>query len=132
MSRECVICGKPFEAVRHQARYCGPNCRKRAQRGAAGVQKLPKVPAAAVENAGLVDSVTAELVSVGRLNTALGQAALALATRMETSTVDTGAGLASMSRELRAVMAQAMGGAAAGADPIDELRTRRDRKNRAG
>lgn len=81
---------------------------------------------------GLISSVVNELTAAGRLNTSLGQCALRLAVRIETSTVDTGAGLASMSKELRAVMAQAVAGAADAEDPVDELKARRDRKRSAG
>jgi len=41
---------------------------------------------------------------------------------------DTGSGTASLSKELRSVMAAALRDAPAAGDPIDELRARRDRK----
>jgi hypothetical protein len=41
---------------------------------------------------------------------------------------DTGSGTAALSKELRAVMVAAVQGAPAAADPVDELRARRDRK----
>ena len=138
MTRKCEICRKPFEAKRPQARFCGDTCRKRNQRGAGPTPKMPSKPAATaavpVEAAGvgLISSVVNELTEAGRLNTALGQSALKIAVRMETSTTDTGAGLAAMSRELRAVLAQALADTEVEADPIDELRARRDRKRSAG
>lgn len=137
MTRNCDVCRKPFDAKRPQARFCGATCRKRASRGAGPTVAAPKpavsapLPAEAA-GAGLIASVVNELTAAGRLSTALGQCALRLAVRMETSTVDTGAGLASMSKELRAVMAQALANAEESDDPIDELRARRDRKRRTG
>ena len=56
----------------------------------------------------------------------LGQVALLLAERM--CEFDTGSGTAALSKELRAVMVAAVQGAPAAADPVDELRARRDRK----
>jgi len=56
----------------------------------------------------------------------LGQMALLFAERM--CEFDTGSGTAALSKELRAVMAAAVQGAPAAADPVDELRARRDRK----
>lgn len=137
MTRNCDVCRKPFEAKRPQARFCGATCRKRNSRGAGPTAPMPKsapvvpVPAEAA-GAGLIATVVNELTAADRLNTAVGQCALRLAVRMETSTVDTGAGLAAMSKELRAVMAQALAGAQEAEDPIDELRARRDRKRRTG
>ena len=133
MTVTCVVCGGEFQAVRHQAKYCGGKCSKRAQRGA-GPTRMP-TPAPNVEvdnpNVGLVSTVINELTAIDRLNTSIGQAALRLATRMETSTVDTGSGLAAMTRELRAVMGQLMASGQAAMDPLDELKARRDHK-RAG
>lgn len=68
----------------------------------------------------------AELEAAGRLDSMLGQVALLLAERM--CEFDTGSGTAALSKELRAVMATAVQGAPAAADPVDELRARRDRK----
>ncbi|KQH75586.1 hypothetical protein AO501_25245 [Mycobacterium gordonae] len=83
----------------------------------------------------LVAATKRELEAAGKLDSMLGQQALALAARM--SGADTVAGYASLSRELRTVMAAAIGTApaappAAGqGDEVDELRARRDAK-RAG
>ncbi|AJA43302.1 hypothetical protein VC60_gp01 [Mycobacterium phage Sbash] len=147
MTRSCVVCGTPFEAKRPQAKFCGATCRKRHSRGAstsASTPQQPQVPTTGAPEvtdptpsaamppllpaAGLVATVVKELTAAGRMETVLGQQALRLAMRLETSTVDTGAGLASLSKELRAVMAQAVAGAAVEADPVDELRARRDAK----
>lgn len=70
------------------------------------------------------------LQDADRLDTVLGQQALALAAQI-VSPFQTGAGVASLSKELRAVMAEAMRGVAAAADPVDELRRRRDAKRAA-
>ncbi|MGV7669141.1 MULTISPECIES: hypothetical protein [Mycobacterium] len=76
-----------------------------------------------------MSAVTAELTAAGRESSALGVQAIAIAERM--ARFDTSAGLAALSKELRAVMASALQNAAPVADAVDELKARRDRK-RAG
>lgn len=130
MQRPCAQCGKPFEAQRPTAKFCGGTCRKRAQRGSGGV---PRVPAAIANAVGddLISAVRAELVAAGRENSSLGMQAIRLATRM--AEFDTGSSLAAVSKELRGVMALALPSAAAGdANTLDELKARRDRKRTAG
>lgn len=78
----------------------------------------------------MVAAVMAELVEAGRLDTVLGQQALTIAEKLG-SLFDTGSSAAALSKELRALMAEAVKGAAVAADPLDELRARRAAK-RAG
>jgi hypothetical protein len=126
--RTCEQCGKSFEAPR--ARYCSSTCRANKSRGA--------IPATAADPVftgvgttnpiGIVAAVAAELAAAGRLSTSLGQQALRLAVRLETSKVDTGAGLAALSKELRVVMATALADNAPAQDQIDEMAAKRDAK----
>jgi hypothetical protein len=76
----------------------------------------------------LVAAVVAELTAAGREGSALGVQAIHLAQRLDLSRFDTGGGLAALSKELRAVMAAALQNAAVAADPVDELKARRDAK----
>lgn len=122
MTRNCDACGKEFEAKRSTAKYCGGTCRQRGNRRPNGVVPMP-----APDESGLVGSIRAELERVGRLDTPLGQQAMALAERIG-SPFDTGSAMAALSRELRAVMVEAMAGANVAASALDELRARRDRK----
>lgn len=127
--RECDVCGGAYVAKRPSSRFCGDRCRKRAQRQPRTADAPPVSAPAAVEG-GVLGQVTAELGEVGRLDSTLGQIAVAIATRM--AGFETGAGLAALSKELRAVMGEALGGAVTVADPVDELRSRRDLKRNAG
>lgn len=130
MQRQCAQCNRPFEAQRPQAKYCGATCRVRASRaGGSSAAKAPPAVVAAEGAADLVSAVTAELTAAGRESSALGVQAIAIAERM--ARFDTSAGLAALSKELRAVMASALQNAAPVADAVDELKARRDRK-RAG
>jgi len=75
----------------------------------------------------LADTVRDELRSAGQLNSALGAQAVRLAERME-SPFDTGSAIAALSRELRAVMTEALQDASRAVDPLDELAQRRLQK----
>ncbi len=125
MKRDCDACGMEYEAQRKTSRYCSTRCRMRASR-------RPEAPVAAdpLHSGGLVESLRRELADAGRLDTALGQQAIALAVKLA-SPFDTGSAMAAVSRELRAVREEALRGAEQAADPLDELRLRRDAK-RAG
>jgi hypothetical protein len=83
--------------------------------------------AAQQEQSGLVEVTRRELEAADRLDTVLGQQAVALAQRLA-SPHETGASVATMSRELRAVMVEAMRGVAVTADRVDEMKARRDAK----
>jgi hypothetical protein len=93
------------------------------------------VPAASVvarEPAESIEAATrAELDAAGRAGTSEGQKALLLARRLDDGVRDTGMGLAAVMRAHSAALAEAVRGAAVAADPVDELRARRDQK-RAG
>lgn len=119
MTRTCSSCGRPFEAERSTAKYCGPTCRKRASRR----PSEPSGPVAALP-IGLVEATRTELAAAGQESSALGQAALRLAERM-CGEFDTGSAVAALSKELRAVMAEALADAPKAADAMDELALRR-------
>lgn len=133
MMRNCVVCGETYSAQRPQSKYCGQTCRKRRQRSPE-VVKTREFPAETDQDAdsggavGLVESVRHALTKAKRMETTIGQQALLIAERM--SRFDTGGGTAALSRELRAIMAEALREAAE-VDPVDELNARRDAK-RAG
>lgn len=135
MRRHCDACGKPYEAKRERSRFCGDTCQKRSRRARGPVAEAeepqPRVRPLPVPSAdtGLAAATERTLREAGRLDTYLGQSAVALAERIEArSSADTGSAYAALHRELRAVMAEALRGASVAADPIDELRARRDRK----
>lgn len=130
MRRNCDACGREYEARRKDSRTCGSTCRNRKARGASSVSKGD-----GCDNS-LVAATRRELEVAGKLETMLGQQALALAARM--SGTETSGGIASLSRELRTVMAAAIGVVPAGVpaagqgDDVDELRARRDAKRAVG
>jgi hypothetical protein len=135
VQRACDVCGGTYEAKRPSSRYCGRTCRVRASR-AGGVPRVasadeqtaapdPKPPPL---SATLVTATERQLRDVGRLDTWLGQQALALAGKLSSGR-DTASGLAALSREFRATMEEALRGANAPASSLakhrDELAARR-------
>lgn len=76
---------------------------------------------------GVYAATLAELESAGRVHTAKGQACLLLADRLD-ERVDTAAGAASAVKQLRESLDDALAGATVAADPVDELRRRREAK----
>ena len=132
--RNCAQCGRPFGASRPQAKFCGATCRSRAHRaGKSG--RSPVVSAAQPQwrpdpaHSDLISAVVADLEKAGRQGSALGHQAVLLAREM--AQVQTGAGLAALSKELRSVMDAALHNAAPAADPLDELIARRNAKRAA-
>jgi hypothetical protein len=128
MQRHCDRCGKPYEAKRPTSKYCSSSCRSRQSTNPkASVTAIPPK----TDAAGLTAVTERQLDAANRLDTVLGQQALALAQRIA-SPHETGASVASLSKEFRAVMEAAMDGVNAVANPLDELRARRERKLAGG
>ena len=125
MQRACDSCGQQYETKRATSRFCGERCKKRAQRGHV-IDMRDTRPATPVVT-GLTAATRSELEEAGRAETALGQAALALAARIE-SGADTGSAVASLTREGRATLEAATANAARAASPLDELRSRRAKR----
>jgi len=133
MQRECNECGHCYTARRASSRFCGDTCGKRSQRArAAGVPLL----AATLDGheappSQLVEAVSRELDEVGRLGTVGGQLAVLLAGRIA-GRRETGSATAALAKQLHLTMTEALGGVAVAADPLDEIRARRDRKRGVG
>lgn len=133
MPRKCDHCGAAFEAKRSTAKFCGSSCRGKA---AVARKHAPTSPETAPTSAlqllppGPVQVATmAELRTVGRLDTALGQAAIALAIWLDMPGCTSPS---SVARELRATLAEATRGAKKAATSpqklSDELAERRARR----
>lgn len=75
----------------------------------------------------VTEATRAALEHADRAGTPAGTAALALAARIDSNS-DTGSAMASMVRELRATMTEALAGAIVETDALDELRDRRLRR----
>lgn len=139
MDKTCARCARPFIAKRQVARFCSVACRNAAAaaraKGQPESKALPKPkasrkPKPEATPTGTLGAVVAELTAAGRLDSSSGQAAIALARRIDDG-AESSSGLASLTRELRAAMAEALARAEAAGDALDELRARREAR-RAG
>lgn len=134
MEATCARCAQPFSAASKRARFCSVKCRTQATRARAAGQPeslapaKPKRASKAKPEAvptGTLGAVMAELQAAGRLDSSAGQAAVALARRIDDG-AESSAGLAALTREMRAAMAEALSRAEATGDALDELRARRE------
>jgi hypothetical protein len=125
MRKVCEACGKPMEGTNPRKRFCDSTCRGRGHRGS--VVPVLTEPVDLVRDLPVSTATRSALEAVDRTGTPAGAAALALAARIDANS-DTGSALASMARELRAAMAEALAGATEQGDALDELSERRNRR----
>lgn len=131
MQRPCDACGKLYEAQRATSKFCSSNCRARSH---AGLSPAPVAsqPMPSLRPSGPLEAVTERtLTEAGRIETVPGQQAMALAREIE-SRPNAGMGSAALHKALSDVMVKAMEGVQAAADPLDEIKARRDRRLNAG
>lgn len=133
VQRSCDACGEPYEAKTSRSRFHNANCRLRYSRGVrppAGLKVAEVPPDPSPLSTTLVGATHRQLEEAGRLETWLGQQALAVA-EILASGRGTPAGLAAASRELRETMTAALRGADAPSSAVmrhrDELAARRAR-----
>lgn len=127
--KPCAQCGKPFEARTPRALMCGDTCRKAKSRGVTPRPPAdPEAPAAPSYEGGFEKATRTELEKLHKLDTMLGQQALVIARRMS-DTAETGAAVATLSKEHSRLMAAVSAGATT-ADPVDEARATRERDQR--
>ena len=127
MFRPCEVCGVVYEAKRRTSKYCGAKCRVKASRGyvttpeLANVVALGTVVPAEPEQGPTYAATLRELTEAERHDTALGEAALVLARRVDGGR-DTGAGLAALVKQLEATLRSATSGATDEASALDKAR----------
>lgn len=119
-------CGTVFHARSAKARYCSDRCRKR--KGKAEVIALSSSSLTPDELGAVAKATARELTEAGRLDSALGQACMAMARRLDRPGVDTGSALAAVAARLESLLATATKGAGKPTAPQqlrDELADRR-------
>jgi hypothetical protein len=137
MRNQCPVCGREFTG-RSDKVFCGSTCKSRYHLGQLGSfpEKTGKL-SPPVENHPLVCAVKRELASAGQLDSMLGATAISLAAAMCTPRVGNAAFVAA-SKELSRTMAEALKGAPVMgskltiARPVDELTTRRTKRQKRG
>ena len=136
VERTCAGCGRSFKAADYRAKTCSNSCRSRVNRArkaaepvvAALVGDIPFPEGAVAVGEGCEALVVQALTQANRLRTVKGQIAIALARRVDAATVVMG--FAALTKELERAYESAMAGVTAEADPLDEIRARRDAKLR--
>ena len=134
MTRECDQCGKPFEAKRSTAKYCGSTCRARRATGQPPVKLASSAavtpPASGLERGPIAAATLIMLTDCARESTPLGVLALHLAATIDDQTTPANA-KAALAKSLRETLAEAVKGANVADNPVDELRRKRDLKRAA-
>jgi hypothetical protein len=134
----CATCSTDFNARSSRARFCSAKCRTAAhyRRTKLGIPETretkPKArkPKPVDSPTGTLGAVIAELTAAGRLQTSAGQAAIVLARRIDDG-AESSSGLAALTREMSARMAEATANVVQAGDALDELRAKREAR-RAG
>ena len=137
MTATCARCASDFETARRSARWCSDRCRTAAARArkagkpeTSAKPKRRKPTPVAEPDHGVTPAVIRELEAAGRADTSAGRTAIALARRLDDG-AESSAGMAALTRELSARMAEATASVESEGDGIDELRARREAR-RAG
>ena len=146
MERICLGCPTNIDHLRTGAQVCSDKCRKRVANHSAKIVQIrlntpQAIPASELPTQGdqsapekpasmsLVNQTFKKLSDGKLLETYEGQLAMTLADRIQNSLTDSGSSVASLSKELRQLMADLMTRAVEAKDPIDELLFRRERRN---
>lgn len=129
----CARCGKPFSAVRSDAKYCSSTCRSAKFRGGPDPDLPPSGPdvlTVADITSDLVTAVENELLAAGVLATAAGQAALMLA-RIASNPAATDGPRVTAARQVAGAVAAAIASGAKGKSRMDEIKAKREAKEHA-
>lgn len=123
MNASCARCGASFVPRQVSSRFCSPQCRKdayRARRKGEPEAVAQVVAFPVVAGTSVAQVARGELAAAGRLETHLGQAALALAERIDNARAVMG--FAQLVREFRVTMAEAVRDADDESDALDAIR----------
>lgn len=136
MKRSCDACGRAYEAKTKRSKYCSDReCVRNRERGwkrgqRSGGKVVDLSPPPEPEPVLSAVAVTRDALEVvGRLHTPAGVNALLLAAKLDAGG-DTGSAMAALSKQHLAALAEATKGVKAAADPVDELRAKREARLR--
>lgn len=130
--RVCDVCASRYQPARVTSKYCSDRCRKRAQRAHLAEPRTPREEQPVAPRRHGVGPVTAavleELRAADRHGSALGQACLTLAARVDAGQAESGSALAALNRELRATLLATLQAGAAPSDALDEIARKRQER----
>lgn len=131
VERVCPQCGKFFEGKRSTAKFCSPSCRVYSSKGKPPVSPVPRVlPADFSDDGPVTAAARLELTAARVEGSMLGAATLAVARLLDSG--ESGGAAAQLASRLIDLRREALKDATVAADPVDELRSRRDAKRSAG
>ena len=125
MTNACECCGREYTAKRSTSRFCSDLCRMRQRRSGRPprLRVVESKPERLEVPGSLLGSVMIALEEAKSLESPAGRLAVSLATRLEDpDSTDSGSAVASLSRELRAVLAEALARSSKSASPLDAIR----------
>ena len=128
MRRKCDSCGRSYEAQTARSKFCrDAGClRRRARERKRASDRAKRGRGSVVAMPGQAEERTRiELERAGRLESALGEIALALARRIDQPQEVPAASLPALTRELRTTLHEATRSAEPVGDVVDELKERR-------
>jgi len=127
--RNCTGCGSKLSPPKGAGRprtkceSCSPPRKRDIARRAPHKLALAELPAPLDQESETLESSTRAALTGAKLaDDPAGIAALVLARRIDSGSLDTGAGLAALVREHRAALSDAMSRATVEADPLERLR----------
>ena len=124
--RTCEACGNSFAAQRSTHRFCSARCRERAHAGRVVPIKQRSKSEASTSKLGKLERATLrKLEAAERAETVEGVHALVIAAQIDGAPP---AAVAGLSKAFLTAMEVALDGVGVAADPLDELRARRDAK----
>jgi hypothetical protein len=134
----CANCGREFQAQRKTAKYCTSACRvaatRKRQRDAApaprreGAQVYALPPVSDAPSEGFHAATQRQLEEAGRAESYQGRAALFAARILDSGVQDTMSSMATMLREYKASMREALEGVRAVDDPVESILARRQKR----
>jgi hypothetical protein len=132
VTRKCDSCHQPYEAKRAASRYCSATCRVRANRNGQAKKNNPPVAIVKSRRTSVEAATLAELEAAGRVESAAGQQALALAALIDDPQGAFSA-VAGWAREHRAALAEALrtDQVVQSTSLADQLKARRDARRGA-
>jgi hypothetical protein len=123
MQRPCDVCGESYEAKRATSKYCSDRCKMRKARGAVTAAEAESIPTLVPDHTEgpVTESALVTLRAAERVDSPLGQAALALARRVDLNR-DTGAGLAALVKQFEATLGAATANVKSEQSALDKRR----------
>lgn len=129
--RACQQCGGSLEGRSTGTKFCSSSCRNRSHRGQPSRSAVVQLVEAPTPERSVEAAVEADLATLSGVPATTVEAALRLARAIDAGP-ESASGLAVLVRELRQVLTEARSARSAEPDILDQLRARREARERDG